>query len=358
VTNVPDVVTSAEPQESRPEGAAPAEIVAVLRRAGFVAADIEPRFVALTGGVASDIWKVETGGPPIVVKRALPKLRVAAEWLAPVERNAAEADWFRVVGTIVPEAVPEVLFHDTPSGLFAMPYFPPQRYPVWKAQLRDGAVDLHFAARVGATLGRIHAATMDSAPLAERFANDETFHAIRLEPYLEATARRHTALADRLMELSQATLACRHALVHGDVSPKNILAGPAGPVLLDAECAWYGDPAFDLAFCLNHLLLKCVWNRAAAPHFLTAYDVLRDAYFGEIPSAVAADIEARAARLLPALFLARIDGKSPVEYITTDADRDLVRSAAIPLILAPVTQLSAIRNSWAAILQNDRQGLT
>lgn len=334
-----------------------ADIAAALRRAGLVAAGAEPRFVALTGGVASDIWKVEVGWRVIVVKRALPKLRVEAEWLAPVSRNASEAGWFLVARAIAPGAVPEILFHDPASGLFAMPYFPPEQYPVWKAQLRDGAVDLAFAAQVGRTLARIHAATMDNAAVAQQFANDDTFHAIRLEPYLEATARRHPVFLDALMALSRETLACHQALVHGDVSPKNILAGPDGPVFLDAECAWYGDPAFDVAFCLNHLLLKCLWNRGAAQHYLAAFDALAAAYFGAFPQATADAIEARAARLLPALFLARVDGKSPVEYVTTDHDRDLVRAAAMPLIHTPATRLAAIAQTWAETLQFHDKGM-
>ena len=277
----------------------------------------------------------------------MPKLRVTAEWRAPVGRNAAEADWFRVAKTIVPEAVPEVIFHDPQSGLFAMQYFAPENHPVWKAQLRDGHVEIGFAARVGASIGRIHAATMNDTVLAERFANDDTFHAIRLDPYLEATAHRHAALADRLMELSRATLARHQALVHGDVSPKNILAGPRGPVLLDAECAWYGDPAFDLAFCLNHLLLKCVWNRPATAHFLTAFAALREAYMAAIPSAAAEEIEARAARLLPCLLLARVDGKSPVEYLTTDGEREAVRRCATALIATPPQTLAEIAEVWS-----------
>ena len=121
----------------------------------------------------------------------------------------------------------------------------------------------------------------------------------------------------------------KHALVHGDVSPKNILCGPDGPVFLDAECAWWGDPAFDLAFCLNHLMLKCLWVPAA-----------RERPARQLPARwprptcrwwtwePAAALEARAAHLLPALFLARVDGKSPVEYITSDAQRDKVRRVA------------------------------
>jgi 5-methylthioribose kinase len=332
-------------------GAAEAEIAAALGDAGLIPAGVRPRFVALTGGVASDIWKVEGGVRPLVVKRALGKLRVAAEWLAPVSRNAAEAQWFRSVKAIVPEAVPEILYHDPERGLFAMPYFPPERYPVWKALLRDGQVDVGFAAQVGRTIARIHAATMDDARLAQEFANDATFHAIRLEPYLEATARRHPGLSDALMALSRSTLACHRALVHGDVSPKNILAGPEGPVLLDAECACYGDPAFDLAFCLNHLLLKCVWNRAAAGRFLAAFDALCAAYLEALPPAMRNEIEARAARLLPALLLARVDGKSPVEYIAAEADRELVRATAIPLVCTAPAGLASIRDAWAAALQ-------
>jgi aminoglycoside phosphotransferase (APT) family kinase protein len=328
-----------------------AAIADALRAAGLLPADAALRFVPMTGGVASDIWKVEGGSRPIVVKRALAKLRVAAEWLAPVSRNASEAAWFQAAKAVVPEAVPDVLLHDRKRGLFAMPYFPPERYPVWKALLRDGQIDLSFAALVGRTVARIHDATMDDARLAAAFANDATFHAIRLEPYLEATARRHPGVHDALMALSRATLACRQALVHGDVSPKNLLAGPHGPVLLDAECAWYGDPAFDLAFCLNHLLLKCLWNRPAAPRFLAAFDALSHGYFEAHRPTARDEIETRAARLLPALFLARVDGKSPVEYIGADGDRELVRATALPFIRTPATRLAAVRNSWAAALQ-------
>ncbi len=323
-------------------------IEALLRKAGLVTAGVPVNFEPLTGGVASDIWRVDAGARSFAVKRALPKLRVAADWRAPVSRNAAEADWLRIAARIVPGHVPKILFHDPASGLFAMDFLPPADFPVWKAQLRDGQVDIAFAATVGRTLARIHAATSGDGEIAARFALDETFHAIRLEPYLEATARRHPEISDRLFGLSHRTLACHQALVHGDVSPKNILVGADGPVFLDAECAWYGDPAFDLAFCLNHLLLKCVWNRPASPLFLKAFDALKDAYLG---AAGGTAIEARTAHLLPALMLARIDGKSPVEYIVRDEDRDLVRGSAIPLIADPPATLGAVRDAWAAKLE-------
>jgi aminoglycoside phosphotransferase (APT) family kinase protein len=299
------------------------------------------RLVPLTGGVASDIFRVEADGRRFVVKRALARLRVAAEWHVPVERNANEVAWLRAAAAIVPDSVPAILGHDAASGLFAMAWLPPADHPVWKDELRAGRADPAFAAQVGHALARIHRDTAGRADLGARFDSGGIFHAIRLEPYLEATARRHATVADRLMALSAETLATRMALVHGDVSPKNNLCGPHGPILLDAECACYGDPAFDLAFCLNHLLLKCLWAPAFTAGFLDCFTRLRDAYE---PGAA---LEARAARLLPALLLARIDGKSPVEYITNEAARECVRRVALPLIESPQATLEAVRAAWS-----------
>jgi 5-methylthioribose kinase len=337
---------SADMSGTDPEMPPVETVEAALRKAGLIPDGVPARFRALTGGVASDIWCVEAADTVFAVKRALPKLRVAADWRAPVSRNAAEADWLRTVAGIVPDAVPRVRFHDSASGLFAMDFLPPDRFPVWKSLLRDGIVDVGFADAVGRNLAAIHARTAGDGELAARFAFDEKFHAIRLEPYLEATAAKHPAIAGRLRELSRATLAHHQALVHGDVSPKNILAGPKGPVFLDAECAWYGDPAFDLAFCLNHLLLKCVWNRGATGRFLEAFDALRHAYLGMATFESPARIDERAAALLPGLMLGRIDGKSPVEYITAERDRQRVRDVAIPLIAAPPSGLGEVLSAW------------
>ena len=47
------------------------------------------RFEPLAGGVSSDIWLVRAGSAEFCVKRALDRLRVAAEWRADVSRNAS-----------------------------------------------------------------------------------------------------------------------------------------------------------------------------------------------------------------------------------------------------------------------------
>jgi aminoglycoside phosphotransferase (APT) family kinase protein len=230
--------------------------------------------------------------------------------------------------------------------MFAMEYLDPGDHPVWKSQLRDGRTDPDVAAAVARNIAAIHGATAGNTEIALAFATDHIFFPIRLEPYLSATARKHPDCAERLDSLVRVTGATKKALVHGDVSPKNILVGPRGPVFLDAECAWYGDPAFDLAFCLNHLLLKCVWQPQWSAGYLACFDALASAYLEAVTWENRADIEARTAHLLPGLFLGRVDGKSPAEYITTDADRDRVRRVARSLLLDPVPALGAIRRAW------------
>jgi aminoglycoside phosphotransferase (APT) family kinase protein len=322
-----------------------------LRSLGLAANDEEPQYQPLTGGVSSQIWRADLCSGPVCVKRALPKLQVEREWLAPIERNHYEFAWLRVVWAIAPHAVPRLIAHDLERNLFVMEFLSPVSYPLWKSELHGGRADPAFAAQLGRLLALIHRTTAHDPAIAAEFPTDAIFHSLRLEPYLEATALRHPDLAPTLYRLVETTTASKHALVHGDVSPKNILVGPHGPVLLDAECAWYGDPAFDLAFCLNHLLLKCLWTPAAAADFLRCFDALRQAYLEGVAWEPADALEARSAALLPALFLARVDGKSPVEYLTA-ADQDRVRRVARSLIQAGPERLETIRRTWAKELEN------
>lgn len=323
----------------------PKDIIAALDRMHLLngaAALGEP----LAGGVSSDIWRIDLPGGPICIKRALPKLRVTADWQAPVERNLYEARWMRVVSRIVPGATPGLLGQDEVSGTLAMAYLPADAYPLWKARLRDGIADVAFAASVAGTLGRIHAATAARPAMAADFPTDAIFYDIRLEPYLAQTGRSHPDLADRMAGLIDATRHHKFALVHGDVSPKNILCGPDGPVFLDAECAWWGDPAFDLGFCLNHLMLKCLWVPGAAGALLESMRAMIATYLPMVTWEARAELESRTAHLLPALFLARVDGKSPVEYVTRDAQRDQVRRVARRLLFDPRDRLADVVQAW------------
>ncbi len=304
------------------------------------------RWTPLAGGVSSDIWRVDVPGRSLCIKRALPQLKVAQTWTAPIERNAYEWAWIEFAAQHCPASVPAPIAADAQQAIFAMEFLPPADYPVWKRVLFDGVAHAETASRVATILARLHAASAHDASLAARFRSDAIFHAIRLEPYLLATAARHADVAARLRALAQRTAATHIALVHGDVSPKNILLGPRGPVFLDAECAWYGDPAFDAAFCLNHFLLKCVARPQFARGYLECHDAFAGAYLAGVTWESRQDIEARIASLVPALLLARVDGKSPVEYLTEESDKAWIRSAARPLLAAPPANLLQITRRW------------
>lgn len=317
-----------------------------LARMGLLHPGERPAITPLTGGVSSDIVRVDLRAGPICIKRALPKLKVEADWQAPVERNRFEIEWMRVAAGVVPDAVPRILGEDREAGMFAMQFLDPQAYPVWKSQLRDGEISTDTARAVGAVVAAIHGHTAGNLEIAKLFATDHIFFPIRLEPYLSATALRHPDCAARLHSLVRVTGATKRALVHGDVSPKNILVGAKGPVFLDAECAWYGDPAFDLTFCLNHLLLKCLWRPQWRASYLDCFDALAESYLSRVDWEARVDIEARSAHLLPGLFLGRVDGKSPAEYLTHDSDRNRVRRVARALLIEPVDTLAEVRAAW------------
>ena len=334
-----------------PAGAPDPRLEQFLRAQGLLPPGKGARFSPLAGGVSSDIWRVDLpDGRRVCIKRALPKLKVAADWYAPVSRNAYEWAWLEFAARHAPGAVPRPLAHDAEAGLFAMEYLPPEDHPVWKRQLLDGQVEPATAAAVGRVLAALHLASSRDAAVERSFDTGANFHALRLAPYLLAAAAAHPALAPALQALVERTAGTRLALVHGDVSPKNILVGPRGPVFLDAECAWYGDPAFDVAFCLNHLLLKCLVRPGEREALRRSFDAFVAAYFAGARFEPRVGLEARAASLLPGLLLARVDGKSPVEYLNDERDRALVRRAAAPMILRPPQALAEVLGRWHGAL--------
>ena len=320
-----------------------------LYRHNLATADDETKWTALSGGVSSDIWKVDLPTSTICVKRALPKLRVTADWRAPITRNKSEWDWIQFVSSHFPGQVPAPIVHDDELQMLAVQYLPPAKFRLWKNQLLQGIIDRDFAARTGQTLAKIHALSALIPDLRDSFRTDETFFSLRLEPYLLATAERHHSLKNPIHETARRLADTHVALVHGDVSPKNILVGPDGPVFLDAECAWYGDPAFDLAFCLNHFLLKGLARPQSTFEFITAYAAFVESYVREVNWEARERLEARCANLLPMLFLARVDGKSPVEYITEETHKDLVRDTAYRFIRQPAEKLLSIAMHWQTI---------
>jgi 5-methylthioribose kinase len=305
----------------------------------------------LSGGVSSDVWKAVGPKGVACIKRALPTLRVAKRWDVPVRRGEFEARWLETACAIAPTSVPRILGYDHALHLIGMQFFAAEQYPNWRDQMLAGHVDRHTAGAMGHLVGSIHAATVGKPMIEARFDSDELFDALRLDPYFRSLQTSHPDLKVRLAAIIERTASTRRALVHGDVSPKNVLVGECGPVLLDAECAWFGDPAFDLAFLCTHLLLKVLVVPSRATDLKDAFTDYVAAYESQVTWEPLTEIRERSADLLVAMLLARIDGKSPVDYLNA-LDRIQVRNFARDRLIEKCISPNTIADAWHSLLQS------
>ena len=323
--------------------------IKLVEELGLGRADDVKAVEPLSGGVASDIARVELGLRQLCVKFALGKLRVAADWYAPVRRNKAEYAWLEFAQSVETDCVPGLYGCSETLHGFAMDYLSGSDVYLWKSAMLDGVSRGEEGESVATILGRIHAASTQPGFERAPFDNRDDFHAIRLEPYLSFTAKRHACIADRLNDLVHRFHKADIALVHGDVSPKNILIRSGVPVFLDAECATMGDPAFDVAFCLNHLIIKALHLPVSRSALLDSVLAFWNAYAKQVSWEDAGSVDRRVAELLPALMLGRVDGKSPVEYLDEE-ERSTLRDIAIALLVDPPVSVDDL----VAILRTER----
>jgi aminoglycoside phosphotransferase (APT) family kinase protein len=329
--------------------AVPESFSELLRRDG-VLRHANARLTPLTDGVSSEIFRVDDGDDIFVVKRALPRLRVREEWTANVDRNRYEQMYIEYVAGFLPLAVPSLRPGLKDRGYFAMEFLGPE-FTSWKALLMRGEASSGHSAQAAAILGAIHARSAADENLASQFDTTANFTQLRIDPYLLTTASRHADLRALIYAEAERLASSRLCLVHGDFSPKNIMVSRSRMVLLDCEVAWYGDPAFDLAFLLTHLLLKGLYH---APRQMGLDEMCRlfwQRYVEEVGDAIdCRALEARVARLLPMLLLARVDGKSPVEYLTGSQQAEWVRRFTRAALLSDCPTLSNLVGEWFAAL--------
>jgi len=296
----------------------PPELLAYLQRHGLIAGAEEAEIHFLDGGVSSEIRVVKTPRGTFVVKQALEKLRVRDDWRCDPRRNLYEQEFLAFAQAALPGSVPRLLHRDPEMGLFAMEYLD-GRWSAWKARLWSGQVSVEVATQAGASLGVLHRTAWGHPDLREKFDNTPLFHELRIAPYLLTTAERHPALAPHFEEAAGQLAQCRLTLVHGDYSPKNLLTDGEAVKIIDAEVAWYGDPAFDLAFLMTHLLLKAVRFPERADGLESLRRAFLDAYRSALGVHWSEELESRAVRLTFLLLMARISGKSPVEYFRPES---------------------------------------
>jgi 5-methylthioribose kinase len=326
----------------------PEQVVPYLRDAGVLPVDVPATVEVLSGGVSSAVFRVECGQRAVVVKQALPRLRVSDEWLSRVERSGTEARAAAALSRLLPSGcVLPPLHVDEARSLFVMPSAPCGA-ETWKAKLMRGELERSSAKTVGDLLGTLHRRSRLDPELHQEFADRQDFLALRVEPYLTVTAERRPSLAAAIGEHTRRMLSVTECLVHGDYSPKNLLVGPDRAdqvVLLDHEVSHWGDPTFDTAFCLTHLHLKACTFPARTTDFLDMADVFWRSYVCRASPVDALTFEKDTVGLLGCLLAARVDGKSPAEYLTTEALRERVRTLAASILLDQLTTLRLVRDA-------------
>ena len=317
----------------------------------------------LGGGVSNVVVLVNGGDAPLVLKQSLSRLRVEEHWFADRERifrERAGIDYVASLSKTGSWTTPRVVYEDQDNFLFVMTAAPSEGVN-WKEALLGGHVDVAVAAQVGKMLAAIHRSSMivdDDVPVELRqFAELDCFVQLRIDPYHRATAAAHPDLAEVIEREAQRMLPAAHerrALVHGDFSPKNIIVSGVGDearvLLLDFEVVHLGNPVFDLAFMLNHFTLKAIYNPALAERYCEAGRSFWFAYLEAVGTAMGDrdTLELDTVRQLGALLLARIDGKSPAEYITADGQKEYARGLARDTLTGSVVSLSEIHDRLAA----------
>lgn len=315
------------------------DLAAHLARRGLIGSPDDVAVLPLAGGVSNDVVAVQAPGLDAVVKRALGRLRVAEEWLADPARLDTEGRALRVAGALLPGSVPEV--YDLADGYLVIERAP-RAWRTWKEDLLVGTVEVAVAERLGRALGVWQRATAGRADIAEQFGDVTAFTQLRVDPFHRTIGERHPALRGPIAETVEAMEASRVCLVHGDYTPKNVLVGPDRTSwVIDWEVAHLGDPTFDPAWTIGHLLLKTVHRPASGSAYRAAAVAFLRALHAHLAGAVRVD-GAQLVRQVGCLLLARVDGKSPADYLS-DAGRARTRVLARHLLTAPP---ATITDAW------------
>ena len=272
------------------------------------------------GGVSGTVVLIDREGTPVIVKQALNQLKTKDIWFCDPNRMCIEYESNRIYHELMPENSPQVYFYDPDNYIYGREAVP-DGCPMWKEDLLNGKLDFKVAQKAIETLIQVHNECSNRPDIKELFANKDIFYGLRISPYIEFTVGKYPELKEFADQIIEETMNKNITLVHGDYSPKNIMVTPGGISVLDYEVAHCGHPAFDLAFFSNHFVLKSVKFNRYGMAYLTMLKYMVDLYFEKMNFMDKSEFEDSYIRILAMLMLARIDGKSPVEYLVDDSLR-------------------------------------
>lgn len=331
----------------------PAVLLRYLRAKQWIEPNETPVFETLKGGVSNrTVWARHEARDDWVLKQALSKLRVQVDWYSAPERIRREADGMIWLGLIIPDRVPELVFLDASQYILAMTAIP-QPHENWKHVLLDGRTNINHARSFGKLLAQIHNAVVQYPELKSEFSERRFFEELRLEPYYGYTATQAPAARRFMEQLINDTRARKHALVHGDYSPKNVLICDNNVTLLDFEVIHFGDPAFDIGFSLTHFLSKAHHLPAHRYEFLGMARQYWGSYLDSLSGPLRDIVQPYAVQHTLACCLARVAGRSPLEYLD-DRQRERQKLIVLDLLAQDIYRVThLIREFGERLAQHD-----
>jgi hypothetical protein len=284
-----------------------------------------------SGGVSGIVVFVMAGDKSLIVKQALGQLKVKEDWFCDPNRMDIEQKSNAVYHRLVPDCTPGVLAYDAENYIYIREAAP-ESSVMWKIDLLSGLLDFSVAEKVIRSLAVVHNSCAGDREIADEFGDKTVFYELRVSPYIEFVVQKHPRLKEFAAPIVSELMGPGITLVHGDFSPKNVMVDNRKVYILDFEVAHYGHPSFDLAFFANHFVLKSIKNKPWGPSYLNMLDFMLKIYFARISCTDPEALEKSFVKLLSLMMLARIDGKSPVEYITAEADKKLVKDLGFRII--------------------------
>jgi len=295
-------------------------VLSYLIEKKIISASDQAEVEVLTGGVSNVVLAITTKNQKMVLKQALAELMVAQKWEADQRRAIVEANAIALFHKLSPDQVPNLVFLDPERFILILDRVPVGS-TVWKSDLLDGVINPDIAEVLGTTLAQWHNFGEKDKEARLQFMEDSLFEQLRIDPFYRFVAAKNEALKPVITKLINELEGDKTTIVHGDFSPKNIMVGMDDQVyILDFEVTHVGNPVFDLAFLLAHLLCKKFRTDepleekllgASAERFINAYEVIRP-------------IDSSLYLHTALIALARVEGKSPVNYLDSSKQSALV----------------------------------
>ena len=295
-------------------------VLAYLIEKKIISASDQAEVEVLTGGVSNVVLAITTKNQKMVLKQALAELMVAQKWEADQRRAIVEANAIALFHKLSPDQVPNLVFLDPERFILILDRVPVGS-TVWKSDLLDGVINPDIAEVLGTTLAQWHNFGEKDKEARLQFMEDSLFEQLRIDPFYRFVAAKNEALKPVISRLIKELEGDKTTIVHGDFSPKNIMVGMDDQVyILDFEVTHVGNPVFDLAFLLAHLLCKKFRTDepleekllgASAERFINAYEEIRP-------------IDSSLSLHTALIALARVEGKSPVNYLDSNKQSALV----------------------------------